>query len=72
MADSKLVEKLEQYPAIWDCSSPLYSDRIKKQQSFEQLAKEVGIDLQTVKTKYKTLRTNFRKVSRLHPEIHTA
>ena len=58
-----IASYLQQYAAIWDSRDKAYHNITIKCTQFEKLANDCGMEVSEVKKKYKTLRTEFRKVN---------
>lgn len=58
-----IVANLEKYPAIWDVSDKDYHNTVIKDRQFAELAELCETDVDVTKTKYASLRTQFRKVT---------
>ena len=59
----RIINNLEFFPAIWDNSDEDFHKHEVKQRQLQDLAVECGTTTGDASTKYKSLRTRFRKVS---------
>lgn len=59
-----LIEKLKQYPVIYDKSSNDYRDTRKRNNAWKEIAQELKVEVQTAQKRYNTIRTRLSKYLR--------
>ncbi|XP_050677817.1 uncharacterized protein LOC126978696 [Leptidea sinapis] len=61
MNDEKLIILVSKYECLFDITKPSYSDRIMKDNAWEEISKCLGISVTQCQDRWKKLRDNFRK-----------
>ncbi|XP_065309212.1 transcription factor Adf-1-like [Dermacentor albipictus] len=66
--NEKLISAVQKRAILWDCSRYDYKDQRKKAQAWEEVAAEIGCDLQekNLQARWKSLRDTFTKKYRVH------
>ena len=59
--DFELMDKIQEYPTIYNQSSRDFKDKTKKQNCWKAVAKHMNEFLVVVKKRYESIRTQFSK-----------